>query len=646
MCDICGAGFNQAKKLETHKMLHNGGDRPYQCNKCPSTFTNPKYLTQHKKRVHDRKGAIKCEECNGTFKRKETLRSHMRIHKGERPYVCEECGAAFNQRGTLTKHVRVHGSQVLVNDPSKDSGTEPSDSAEKSCDLHLPDKKKKVDLTFSCSFCNLGFSSEKELVRHTGSGHSSQGTLQGNLGPEQDDDSSEHIRDKYICEDCDQTFFRRRQLKAHKKYCPCRVPAYQSDSPEKVSVTTPQNDTKEVDAMKLLTAVLAVTSNSANETSGIQHPPSSHEQPSSTSSSAALCSTSIAITSHVQEHHSSQGSLRMFSDCESPYTEHLHIQLKDSHLERSPQQPSQLPQQHSLLREASHNHHPLSNSEISMEHLPQDQKNFVEHPTQVQPSDHQPLRILITQNFEHLQLSSRQTNHLHQQPPPPETGLQHQVQDHSEQPSRPHSSIQQGILHQEQLQLIQRQYNLQEPLKEDSHISQSSRLLDLPHQSTRLRTFNSKEAQLHQSSHLAGHIHHSQLKQNHHHQIDHVVEQFYKSPTLTQPSQHLHHHHHLSYAGERNENIPLPEEFHQTLPDIDDCDDFAQNLHQQCQEETDSCHCHPGTLQHQSQHLPQHYDESNEQDDRIADLRHHQLQRPFHSNLGGPNDIKIENILS
>ncbi|XP_050693638.1 zinc finger protein 629-like isoform X2 [Eriocheir sinensis] len=657
MCDVCGAGFNQAKKLETHKMLHNGGDRPYQCNKCPSTFTNPKYLTQHKKRVHDKKGAIKCEECNGTFKRKETLRAHMRIHKGERPYVCEECGAAFNQRGTLTKHIRVHGSQVLVDDQSE---TKTSDSADKACNLQSPDRKKREDKTFSCSLCNLPFPSEKELVQHTRSGHSSQGTLQRNSGPEQDvDDSSEHIRDKYICEDCDQTFFRRRQLRAHKKYCPCRVPTYQSDSPEKVSVAAVQNDAKEVDAMKLLTAVLAVTSTSASETSGFQQPPSSHDQPSS--ASTVLCPTSsLSITSNAEEHLGHQSSLRLFSDCDSPYAEHLPIQLKDSHLERPPQQPSPLPQssqrQHCQLHEASHDHHQLSHAQVSLEHLSKEQKNFVQHPSHVQPSD-QPSRILITQSFEHLQLSSRLASHLQQQLSQPETDLQHQMQDHLEQPSRPHSNLHQEVPQEDHLELVQRQYTqLHEPLKEHSHTSQHVRLQDLPHQPSRLRTFNSKEAQLHQSSHASSHIQHSQAKpnhthlQHHHHQMDHVAEEhFYKSPALPHPSQHLHHHHHhhFPHGEEREESIHLPEDFHHTLPDIDDCDDFAHNLQQQqCQEETDDCPCHPSTLQHPRQHLPQHYQESSEQDDRVMSLRHHQLQHLFHPNCVGPNDIKIENILS
>lgn len=665
-CDICGAGFNQAKKLETHKMLHNGGDRPYQCNKCPSDFTNSKYLTQHKKRVHDKKGAIKCEECNRTFNRKETLRSHMRIHKGERPYVCKECGAAFNQRGTFTKHVRVHGSQVSGNDQSE---RKTCDSVAKACSLQSPDRKKREDKTFCCSFCNLSFPSEKELVQHKGSGHTSQGTLQGNSGSEQDvDDSSEHIRDKYVCEDCDQTFFRRRQLRAHKKYCQCRILAYQTDSAEKLNATVVQNDTKEVDAMKLLTAVLAVTGTGAGETPDF-HPPSSshHEQPAS--STTVLCPTSsLAIASSVEEHHSRQGSLRLFSNCDSPYAEHLPIQLKDSHPERSPQQPPHLSQsspqqpshlsqssqreQHCLLHEPSHDHQ-LSHAEISLDHLSKDQKSFIQHSSHDQPSD-QPGRILITQSFEHLQLSSRLAN-LQQQLSEPETELQHQMQDHSEQSSRPHSNLQE-VPQQEHVQLVQRQYtHLHDLLKEQNYTSQHSRLEDLPHQSSRLRTFSSKEAQLHQSSHASDHVHQGQPRQNHthsqhhHHQVDHVIEeQFYKGPALPHPS-HLHHHphHHFAHGEERDESIHLPEEFHQTLPDIDDCDDFAHDLQQQpCQEETGNCHCHHSTPQHQRQPLPQHYEDTSEPDDRMADLRHQQLQHLFHSTCVGPNDIKIENILS
>ena len=55
-----------------------------------------------------------CAICGKSFSQAATLRVHMKIHTGERPYVCpysngnEKCQRAFSTSGDLTKHIRVH----------------------------------------------------------------------------------------------------------------------------------------------------------------------------------------------------------------------------------------------------------------------------------------------------------------------------------------------------------------------------------------------------------------------------------------------------------------------------------------------------------------------------------------------------------
>ena len=49
---------------------------------------------------NDSKTAVKeytCESCGATFNNSSNLKSHMRIHSGERPYVCDVCNASFVQ---------------------------------------------------------------------------------------------------------------------------------------------------------------------------------------------------------------------------------------------------------------------------------------------------------------------------------------------------------------------------------------------------------------------------------------------------------------------------------------------------------------------------------------------------------------------
>eukprot|EP01122_Echinamoeba_exundans_P013558 TRINITY_DN593_c0_g1_i1.p1 TRINITY_DN593_c0_g1~~TRINITY_DN593_c0_g1_i1.p1 ORF type:complete len:422 (-),score=83.48 TRINITY_DN593_c0_g1_i1:414-1592(-) len=77
-CPECGKVFSQGCSLKDHMNIH-AGIRPYVCKDCGKSFSNGSNLNRHR-----------------------------RIHTGEKPYVCDICHKSFSQSSNLKVHLKIH----------------------------------------------------------------------------------------------------------------------------------------------------------------------------------------------------------------------------------------------------------------------------------------------------------------------------------------------------------------------------------------------------------------------------------------------------------------------------------------------------------------------------------------------------------
>ncbi|XP_037641652.1 zinc finger protein 1035 [Sebastes umbrosus] len=237
-CNFCGRCFNTPQSLKKHVRNHRG-EKPYRCLDCGKRFKKRAYLIGHRS-VHQRR--IQCTVCRKILPTIGELIQHRSTHLKRGMLRCPDCPLQFQYPAHLLRHLDAH--KKRENKTKSQDASQPEEIPPLKPQPSLESvKEQSGPKKLQCSLCKEVFNDAQVLRKHclthiSGSSSNQCPFCKHNFNNRRYllRHMVKHTGDKPLsCTNCGRQFYRYLYLKLHSEKC---LPA-QSRHP----VTT-ESDTK------------------------------------------------------------------------------------------------------------------------------------------------------------------------------------------------------------------------------------------------------------------------------------------------------------------------------------------------------------------------------------------------------------------
>uniref|UniRef100_A0A3Q1HBJ8 C2H2-type domain-containing protein n=1 Tax=Acanthochromis polyacanthus TaxID=80966 RepID=A0A3Q1HBJ8_9TELE len=108
-CTFCSRRYAHRCQLRSHERVHTG-EKPYQCTQCGKRFGQICSLKRHQM-VHTGERPFPCPHCGKQFSTSTNLKVHQSVHTGEKRFLCSKCGKNYSFLSNLIRHQALHSAK-------------------------------------------------------------------------------------------------------------------------------------------------------------------------------------------------------------------------------------------------------------------------------------------------------------------------------------------------------------------------------------------------------------------------------------------------------------------------------------------------------------------------------------------------------